>query len=144
MATLKLNSAAPKEPVNFTFGVASFSLSGSGSYDTDDVSVIDVAKLHPWLDVTVEAVAYKPEDDESYDASDPHDNPSVDHLAAAGSSESVAAADAADKAIQEAHFGAPVEAPVENPPVSNALRETLSTAGVVSDTPKTSTEKGSN
>ena len=56
MAQIKLSDAAPNEELTFSIGNAdSFTLSGSGSYSTDDGDLIASANEHPWLEVADDA-----------------------------------------------------------------------------------------
>ena len=52
MAEITLSGDAPNEKITFSLGSAEpFTLSGSGSYSTDDAEQVSAASAHPWLSV---------------------------------------------------------------------------------------------
>lgn len=126
MATITLSDLAPKEEIHFVFGDADFTLGGkNSSYETDSPQVVSNAAAHEWLAVSVPEGTSdpRPEDDPNYDPTDPHDNPSADHLSQMASPESIEAAAANEAAIQAEAYPdvpqqpAPTEAPVVEAPI---------------------------
>lgn len=54
MATISPNDSAPAESVHYIFAGVEFDLGGrKKTYETDDPSVIENARAHPWLTVKV-------------------------------------------------------------------------------------------
>lgn len=100
MATISLNTdAAPTEvgEVTFSFGGTSFRLAPGNSIEITDQDVVKDAQQHPWLTVALPPV--DPTNVPQVDLSDPHQNPSADHLSSAASPAAIAAAEAANAAI---------------------------------------------
>jgi hypothetical protein len=103
MSKITFTADAPvKDSVRFTFGNSEFTLDPGKEYETDDAVTLQSASVHPWLDVTFTA----PEDAPvvELDQSDPHVNPTVDHLSAQADpavKEAAAEADAAQQAVNQ-------------------------------------------
>lgn len=101
MAKITKSAHAPSGDLIVTTAAGDFTVSDGGSYETSDHGIITNVEGNKFFDVEHDKAETAPTEELKGDPNDPHVNPSADHLSSIASPESVAAADANEKAIKE-------------------------------------------